>query len=96
QWLKKMAVIKQNQSDEALLEEARERVLSGQSLLLSEQYRVMAETLAEECNCSLVPVETSGTERLLTGKIVKRLRPVNVDIHIKAPVKMSDYAQKRA
>ncbi|VWA42322.1 lysophospholipid acyltransferase family protein [Bacillus altitudinis] len=96
QWLKKMAVIKQNESDEALLEEARERVLSGQSLLLSEQYRVMAETLADECNCSLVPVETSGTDRLLTGKIVKKLRPVNVDIHIKAPVKMSDYAQKRA
>ena len=30
------------------------------------------------------------------GKFVKRMRPVNVDIHIKAPVMISDYAQKRA
>lgn len=96
QWLKKMAVIHQNQSDDALLEEAKERIISGQSILLPEKYRPIAEALAEECGCPIVPIETSGTERLLTGKIVKRLRPVNVDIHIKAPVMMSDYAQKRA
>ncbi|MEK3971382.1 1-acyl-sn-glycerol-3-phosphate acyltransferase [Bacillus sp. FSL W8-1143] len=96
QWLKKMAVIHQNQSDDALLEEVKERILSGQSVLLSESYRYMAEALAEDCDCLLVPVETSGTDRLLTGKVVKRLRPVNVDIHIKAPVMMNDYAQKRA
>ncbi|MGM0814620.1 MAG: lysophospholipid acyltransferase family protein [Bacillota bacterium] len=96
QWLKKMAVIRHNQSDEGLLEEAKERVMSGQSVLLSEKYRAIAEVLAEECDCPLVPIETSGTDRLLTGKIVKRLRPVNVDIHIKAPVMISDYVQKRA
>ncbi|MGM0755311.1 MAG: lysophospholipid acyltransferase family protein [Bacillota bacterium] len=96
QWLNKMAVIRHNQSDEGLLEEAKERVMSGQSVLLSEKYRAIAEALAEECNCPLVPIETSGTDRLLTGKIVKRLRPVNVDIHIKAPVMISDYVQKRA
>ncbi|MED1747811.1 lysophospholipid acyltransferase family protein [Bacillus zhangzhouensis] len=96
QWLKKMAVIRHNQSDEGLLEEAKERVMSGQSVLLSEKYRAIAEALAEECDCPLVPIETSGTDRLLTGKIVKRLRPVNVDIHIKAPVMISDYVQKRA
>ena len=96
QWLKKMAVIRHNQSDEGLLEEAKERVMSGQSVLLSEKYRAIAEVLAEECDCPLVPIETSGTDRLLTGKIVKRLRPVNVDIHIKAPVVISDYVQKRA
>ncbi|MFP3417911.1 1-acyl-sn-glycerol-3-phosphate acyltransferase [Bacillus sp. SIMBA_154] len=96
QWLKKMAVIRHNQSDEGLLEEAKERVMSGQSVLLSEKYRAIAEALAEECNCPLVTIETSGTDRLLTGKIVKRLRPVNVDIHIKAPVVISDYVQKRA
>lgn len=92
----KMAVIHQNQTDEVLLEEAKERIVSGQSLLLSEAYRHIAEALAEEYDCPLVPIETSGTDRLLTGKIVKRLRPVNVDIHIKAPVMISDYAQKRA
>ncbi|MGX9292939.1 lysophospholipid acyltransferase family protein [Bacillus sp. A015] len=96
QWLKKMAVIRHNQSDEGLLEEAKERVMSGQSVLLSEKYRAIAEALAEECDRPLVPIETSGTDRLLTGKIVKRLRPVNVDIHIKAPVMINDYVQKRA
>ncbi|MBD3858566.1 1-acyl-sn-glycerol-3-phosphate acyltransferase [Bacillus sp. 28A-2] len=96
QWLIKMAVIRQNQSDEELLEEAKERIMSGQSVLLSEKNRAIAETLAEDFDRPLVPVETSGTDRLLTGKIIKRLRPVNVDIHIKAPVMISDYAQKRA
>lgn len=96
QWLKKMAVIHQNQTDEVLLEEAKERIVSGQSILLSEAYRHIAEALAEESDCPLVPIDTSGTDRLLTGKIVKRMRPVNVDIHIKAPVLISDYAQKRA
>ncbi|PCK21136.1 1-acyl-sn-glycerol-3-phosphate acyltransferase [Bacillus pumilus] len=96
-WLKKMAVIHQNQTDERLLEEAKERLMSGQSVLLTEKYRVLlSESLAEEFDCPLVPIETSGTDHLLTGKIVKRLRPVNVDIHIKAPVMISDYAQKRA
>jgi len=96
QWLKKMAVIRQNQPDEVLLEEAKQRIMSGQSVLLAESYCHMAEALAEEYDCPLVPIETSGTDRLLTGKIVKRMRPVNVDIHIKAPVMISDYAQKRA
>ncbi|PRO42524.1 lysophospholipid acyltransferase family protein [Bacillus sp. LLTC93] len=96
QWLKKMAVIRHNQSDELLLEEAKERIVSGQSVLLSEKYRAIAEALAEECDRPLVPIETSGTDRLLTGKIVKRLRPVNVDIHIKPPVVISEYTQKRA
>ncbi len=96
QWLKKMAVIPQNQTDERLLEEAKERIMSGQSVLLSEKYRVLSEAVAEEFDCPLVPIETSGTDHLLTGKIVKRLRPVNIDIHIKAPVMISDYVQKRA
>ncbi|UXO86480.1 lysophospholipid acyltransferase family protein [Bacillus safensis] len=96
QWLNKMAVIHQNQTDEVLLEEAKERIMSGQSILLSEAYRHIAEALAEESACPLVPIDTSGTDLLLTGKIVKRMRPVNVDIHIKAPVMMSDYTQKRA
>ncbi|MFS3913733.1 lysophospholipid acyltransferase family protein [Bacillus australimaris] len=96
QWLKKMAVIRQNQPDEVLLEEAKQRIVSGQSVLLAEAYCHFAEALAEEYNCPLVPIETSGTDRLLTGKIIKRMRPVNVDIHIKAPVMISDYVQKRA
>ncbi|WP_353855487.1 1-acyl-sn-glycerol-3-phosphate acyltransferase [Bacillus sp. Bos-x628] len=96
QWLQKMAVINQHQTDEQILEEAKERLMAGQSLLLSETYSAFAATLAEELACPLVPIETSGTERLLTGKIIKRLRPVNVDLLIKAPVMVSDYIQKRA
>ena len=96
QWLHKMAVINQHQTDEQLLEEAKERIMSGQSLLLSKKYSAIAASLAEEFKCPIVPIETNGTERLLTGKIVKRLRPVNVDIDIKAPVMINDYTQKRA
>ena len=59
-----MAVIHQNQTDEALLEEAKERIMSGQSILLSEAYRHIAEALAEEYDYPLVPIETSGTDRL--------------------------------
>ncbi|MDM5298449.1 1-acyl-sn-glycerol-3-phosphate acyltransferase [Bacillus pumilus] len=96
QWLQKMAVIDQHQPDAQLLEEAKERIMSGQSVLLSEKDTTLAEALAEEFVCPIIPIETSGTERLLTGKIVKRLRPVNVDIHIKAPMMVNDYVQKRA
>ncbi|MFS0656730.1 lysophospholipid acyltransferase family protein [Bacillus sp. 179-C3.3 HS] len=96
QWLHKMAVIHEQQTDEQLLEAAKERMMSGQSLLLSEKDQAIATVLAEACDCPLIPVETIGTDRLLTGKLVKRLRPVNVDIYIKAPIMVSDYEQKRA
>ncbi|MGE6629693.1 lysophospholipid acyltransferase family protein [Bacillus sp. NPDC077027] len=96
QWLKKMQVIKQNQSDVQLFNEAEERLLSGQSLLLSKEDPICTIALAEKTQCPIVPVRTVGTERLMRGKVFKRLHPVDVDMTIEAPYMISDQVKKRA
>ncbi|MFB8734937.1 hypothetical protein ACEQPO_16730 [Bacillus sp. SL00103] len=55
---KKMAVIRQNQSDDALLEEAKEKNLIWSEVLLSKQRAWQRHLL--KIDCPVVPIETSG------------------------------------
>ncbi len=50
----------------------------------------MGEGVGEDWDWGVVGIERSGRDGVLSGRVVKRVEAVNVDIDIKGDVMMSD------
>lgn len=82
-WLKLMGVICDGDSRDAVLQEAEVRLQKGQSLILSEDGKINPEELALRFDLPIVPVNTTRTDRLLRGRLLKRLKPADIELHVK-------------
>lgn len=81
-WLRLMGVICDGDSRD-VRQEAEVRLQKGQSLILSEDGKINPEELALRFDLPIVPVSTTGTDRLLRGRLLKRLKPADIELHVK-------------
>lgn len=81
-WLRLMDVICDGESRD-MRQEAEVRLQKGQSLILSEDGKINPEELALRFDLPIVPVSTTGTDRLLRGRLLKRLKPADIELHVK-------------
>ncbi|QTN94093.1 1-acyl-sn-glycerol-3-phosphate acyltransferase [Bacillus sp. LJBV19] len=95
-WLRLMGVICDGDSQDAVFQEAEVRLQKGQSLILSEDGKINPEELALRFDLPIVPVSTSGTDRLLRGRLLKRLKPADIELHIKPAYYPADQKRLRA
>ncbi|WP_024121789.1 hypothetical protein [Bacillus halotolerans] len=79
QWLERMNVIRESSSD-MVYEDILTQLEKGQSMILSLDGCINPLELAARCSLPVVMVETKGTDELLKGSLVKRLKPADIEV----------------
>ncbi|KUP30500.1 hypothetical protein AU387_18325 [Bacillus halotolerans] len=79
QWLERMNVIRES-SSEMVYENILTQLEKGQSMILSLDGCINPLELAARYSLPVVMVETKGTDELLKGSLVKRLKPADIEV----------------